>query len=132
ALVQVMTWGTLAATLVSHYLVRGTFKLWGKLDKYWLKQLLQYGKYSFGTSMMAVVSSSIDQMMIGGLVSATSAGIYNIAVRVTNMINIPTNAAATIVFPQSARRLEDGGNDAVKSLYEKSVGAVLAMLFPAI
>lgn len=132
ALVQVMTAGTLAATLVSRYFARGTFRLWRKLDKYWLKQLLQYGKYSFGTSMTAVVSSSIDQMMIGGLVSATSAGIYNIAVRVTNMINIPTNAVATIVFPQSARRLEDGGNDAVKALYEKSVGAVLAMLFPAI
>ena len=132
ALVQVMTVGALVATLVSRYFVHHTFRLSIKLDRHWIKQLLQYGKYSFGTSMTAVVSSSIDQMMIGSLVSATSAGIYNIAVRVTNMINIPTNAMATIVFPQSARRLENFGDVGVKSLYEKSVGTVLAMLFPAI
>lgn len=131
-LVQVMTIGVLVATFVSRYFIHHTFRLSIKLDKHWIKQLLQYGKYSFGTSMTAVVSSSIDQMMIGSLVSATSAGIYNIAVRVTNMINIPTNAMATIVFPQSARRLENFGDEGVRSLYEKSVGTVLAMLFPAI
>lgn len=132
SLVEVMIWGTLLATLVSYYFVRRTFRLSVRFDRYWLGQLMHYGKYSFGTSVTAMISSSIDQMIIGGLVSATSAGIYNIAVRVTNMINIPTNAVATIVFPQSARRLEHGGNIAIKTLYEKSVGAVLAMLLPTI
>src|SRR5690606_30141184 len=123
---------TAAAALVSYLFVRRTFRLSVTLEKRWIKQLLRYGKYSFGTAMTAVISSSIDQMMIGGLVSPISAGIYNIAVRVTNMINIPTNAMATIVFPQSARRIEDQGDVAVKYLYEKSVGTVLAMLFPAV
>lgn len=131
-LVKVMTIGTAAAALVSYLFVRRTFRLSVTLEKRWIKQLLRYGKYSFGTAMTAVISSSIDQMMIGGLVSPISAGIYNIAVRVTNMINIPTNAMATIVFPQSARRIEDQGDVAVKYLYEKSVGTVLAMLFPAV
>jgi len=129
-LVQVMIVGGAAATLVSILFVNRSFLLFGKLDKRWMKQLLHYGKYSFGTNMAAVISGSVDQMMIGGLVSPVSAGIYNIAVRITNMINVPTNAMATIVFPQSARRLEDQGDWAVKYLYEKSVGTVLAMLLP--
>ena len=74
-----------------------------------MKKLFNYGKYAFGTSVSSTVFSSIDQMMLGSYLSAAAAGIYNIAVRVTNLVEIPTNAIAAIVFPQSAKRVGDQG-----------------------
>lgn len=39
---------------------------------------------------------------------------------------------ATIVFPQSSRRADTDGTHAVKYLYERSVGAIIAILVPGI
>jgi len=39
---------------------------------------------------------------------------------------------ATIVFPQGAIRFETEGDAAIKHLYEKSVGSILAILTPAV
>lgn len=98
----------------------------------WTKKLFNYGKYSFGTSVSAILANTIDQMMLGALISPNAAGAFNIAIRITNLIDIPTNAIAAIVFPQSAKRIETEGIAAVKYLYEKSVGTLLAILFPGI
>jgi len=37
-----------------------------------------------------------------------------------------------IVFPQSSKRFANEGHDAIKYLYEKSVGALLAFLIPSL
>ena len=97
---------------------------------YWIKKLFNFGKYAFGTSVSSMLFNSISQLMLGGLLSTSAAGVYNIALRITNLVEIPTSSVASIVFPQSARRMETDGKQAVKYLYEKSVGAILALLIP--
>ena len=57
--------------------------------------------------------------------------IYEAAIKVTNLTDVPTASMANILFPQSARRSEQG-KEAVKQLYEKAVGAILAFMVPAI
>lgn len=131
-LVYVQIISALLSALVSYVFVRHTFKVAWSLQKEWMKKLFDYGKYAFGTTISAMLSNSIDQMMLGGMLSAAAAGAYNVAVRITNLVEIPTSSIATIVFPQSAHRSENEGNDAVKYLYEKSVGAVLAILTPGL
>jgi lipopolysaccharide exporter len=71
-------------------------------------------------------------MMLGGMLSAAAAGAYNVAVRITTLVEIPTSSIATIVFPQSSKKMAEEGNAGVKYLYEKSVGAVLAVLVPGL
>lgn len=66
------------------------------------------------------------------MISPAASGSFNIAVKVVNLVDIPTNAVATIVFPQSAKRIETEGKSAIKYLYEKSVGTILAMVIPAL
>ena len=124
--------GVLVSTLVGYFYVRPYLKLSFKLYPEWIKKLFNYGKYAFGTSISSILSTTIDQMMLGVLLSPAAAGSFNIAVRITNLIEIPTNAVATIVFPQSAKRLEAEGVEAVKYLYEKSVGVILAILIPGV
>jgi O-antigen/teichoic acid export membrane protein len=98
----------------------------------WIKKLLNYGKYAFGTSVSSILSGTIDQMMLGAMLSPAASGAFNIVVRLINLIDIPTNAMATIVFPQSSKRIDTDGSQAVKYLYERSVGAILAILVPGI
>jgi O-antigen/teichoic acid export membrane protein len=98
----------------------------------WLKKIFHYGKYAFGTSISSQLSGTIDQWMLAGILSPAASASFNTAVRITNLINVPTDAVATIVFPQSAKRMHSEGKEAIKYLYEKSVGTILAILIPSV
>jgi lipopolysaccharide exporter len=131
-LIQVQAVSAILGSAVSFYFIRKIFTCSFRIQKRWMSNLFHYGKYAFGTTISAMLSNSIDQMMLGGLLSAASAGAYNVAVRISNLVEIPTSSIATIVFPQSAQRIVTEGKSAAKYLYEKSVGAVLAILFPGL
>ncbi|OKS84873.1 flippase [Mucilaginibacter polytrichastri] len=131
-LVYVQVISTLISAIISYLFVRDRFQMAWAWQKDWMLKLFHYGKYAFGTTISAMLSNTIDQMMLGGIISAASAGAYNVAVRITNLVEIPTSSIATIVFPQSASRMASEGKEAVKYLYEKSVGAVLAILLPGL
>lgn len=98
----------------------------------WVKKIFHFGKYTFGVSLSSTLASSIDQMMLGKLISKSASGSFNIAVRITNLTDIPTTAMATIMFPQSAIKADSNERDSIKYLYEKSVGVILALLVPTI
>lgn len=120
------------ATGVEYLLIRKmlTFSFKPKWEE--IKRLFNYGKFAFGTSISSILSSTIDQMMLGALLSTAASGAFNVAVRIMNLVDIPTNAIAMIVFPQSARRMATDGTEAIKYLYEKSVGVLLAILLPCL
>jgi lipopolysaccharide exporter len=131
-LVYVQTVCLLASTLLSWFFVRQYLRFSFTYQPEWMKKLFAYGKYAFGTAISSTIFGSIDQIMLGSLMSTVAAGAYNIAMRVTNLVEIPTGAIAAIVFPQSAKRIGSEGPDAVKYLYEKSVGVLLAILLPGL
>ncbi|GGH80120.1 O-antigen/teichoic acid export membrane protein [Filimonas zeae] len=120
------------ATGVEYLLIRKilTFPFKPKWEE--MKRLFAYGKFAFGTSISSILSSTIDQMMLGALLSTAASASFNVAVRIMNLVDIPTNAIAMIVFPQSARRMATDGTEAIKYLYEKSVGVLLAILLPCL
>jgi lipopolysaccharide exporter len=131
-LIYVLIFSALLSTIVAYYYVKPYLNVVFKLYPIWIKKLFNYGKYAFGTSISSILSGTIDQMMLGALLSPAASGAFNIAVRITNLIDIPTGAVATIVFPQSAKRMETEGKDAIRYLYEKSVGTILAILVPGL
>ncbi|GAA4779799.1 flippase [Olivibacter ginsenosidimutans] len=131
-LVYVQLIAVIIATGIAWYYSRRHLLFSKKLDINWMKKILHYGKYAFGISISSMLSSSIDQMMLGSMLSKAATGSYNIAVRISNLVDIPTNAMAAIVFPQSAKRVEEEGISALKYLYEKSVGTILGLLVPAL
>ena len=131
-LVWVQIFSILAATSLAYFFVQTDLRFTLSRTRSWMKKLFGYGKYSFGTSVSSMLSSTVDQMMLGSMLSPAASGAYNIAVRITNLIDIPTNAMAAIVFPQSARRMAEEGKEAIKYLYERSVGITLAILLPGV
>lgn len=119
-------------TIISWFYVKPYLHFSKVLSRAWVTKLINYGKYAFGTSVSSILSGTLDQMMLGAMLSPAASGAFNIAVRLINLIDIPTNAMATIVFPQSSRRNDADGAHAVKYLYERSVGAIIAILVPGI
>ncbi len=115
-----------------YYFVRDFLRISRKLHKDWMGKLFGYGKFAFGTYISAVLSGSVNQMMLGTLLSPAAAGSYNVSIRIVGLTDIPTNALGVIVFPQSAKRFAAQGIDAGKYLYEKSVGTIVAILFPLV
>lgn len=118
--------------LIAFLLVEPHLSISFKFYSDWVKKLFNYGKYAFGTSVSAILSVTVDQMMLGAILSPVQAGAFNVAVRITNLLDIPTNAVAVIVFPQSAKRVVTEGKEGIKYLYEKSVGTLLALLVPGV
>ena len=103
-----------------------------KIDWAWVKRLFVFGFFVFGTNLNTMLNKSIDRLMLGSLIGPAAAGIYDWAIRITNLVEVPTFSVASIVFPQSAQRSKSEGKEAVKYLYERSVGLILAIVVPFI
>lgn len=131
-IVWLMTIGAVFGTIVSYPFVKKFFRISKKIEWIWVKKLFHYGKYVFGTNISSMIYSSIDQMMLGSLLGTAQVAIYNTAARINNFVEVPLSAVATIVFPQSAKRIETEGKESVCYLYERSVGLLLAMIVPVI
>ncbi len=132
SLVWVQVISAVISAIIGFRFVRVHFKLIKEFGRSWIEKLFGYGKYAFGTSVSSLLSGTVDQMMLGAMLSPAASGAFNIAVRITNLVDIPGNAIAVIVFPQSSKRMETEGPSAIKYLYEKSVGTTLAIVFPSV
>lgn len=103
-----------------------------RVDWVWIKKLLAFGKYVFGTNLSTIFYKNIDKLILGRLLDPAAIAVYGVAGRITQMVEMPSFSIAAVVFPQSAGRLESHGLAGVKWLYERSVGAILAIVLPFI
>ena len=68
-LVYVQIGTNLTSALISYILVRPYLSISFKIYADWIKKLFNYGKYAFGTSVSAILSVTVDQMMLGAILS---------------------------------------------------------------
>ena len=122
----------IAGSLVAWYFARPWLNYSRKVDWLWVRKLFRFGKYVLGTNLSTQLFRNSDKLLLGALPGAGAAAValYDAAMRITNLTDIPTHSMASMLFPQSARRT--GDKEALKFLYEKAVGAILAFLVPAI
>jgi len=133
AYVQIL--GAGLATLISWLFGRRFIHFSKKISLLWVKRLFHYGKFILGTNISTMLYKSVDKFMLGIVLPGggkVAIAIYEAAIKVTNMTEVPTLSMASILFPQSARRQMQEGVEGLKMLYEKAVGAVFAVLLPAI
>jgi O-antigen/teichoic acid export membrane protein len=100
------------------------------MNKRWTRALFSYGKYTLGTNLSAVLMRNIDIWMIGWYLTPAAVAVYNVAIRIANLFEVPSMALASILFPEAVRRAEAEGDVAMKSLYEKSVAVILLFSVP--
>lgn len=131
-LAQFQVFTAFLGSLIGVYHAKQFFNFSKRIDWNWVKKLIDFGKYAVSTNLSVILYKNMDKMMLGGMISTASVAIYDLAIRITNLMEIPTFSAAAVVFPQSAREMVTKGKDGVKKMYEQSVGAILALLVPII
>ncbi len=119
------------ASIVSWMFARKYAIFSRKIDWSWVEKLLGYGIFVFGTNISTQLYKTVDKLLLGSLGGTAMVAVYDAAIRITNLTDVPTASMASMLFPQSSRRFQEG-NGAVKQLYEKAVGAILAFMVPCI
>lgn len=123
----------LGALLMMYFAFPGTL-FEPVLDKNWLRRLFSFGANGLGTNLSAMVLSSVDAYLLGALSAGRTAAVatYNAAIRITNLAQAPVDALTSVAYPKAAAGFAESGRPAVRALYEKSVGVLLALIVPAI
>jgi len=96
----------------------------------WIKKLALYGKWVLGTNMSTMFYKNIDKLTLGYLIGPAAFAIYDAAGKVTQLVEAPSFSIAAVVFPKGAERMAQQGAAGIKHLYERSVGAILAIIMP--
>jgi lipopolysaccharide exporter len=95
-----------------------------------LKDMLRFARYSFGTNLAALSIRNMDSLMLGRMVSTESVALYNPAIRVANLVEIPTLTVANLIFPKMAQGYKVDDHAYTNQLYERSIGLLLAIMIP--
>lgn len=67
-----------------------------------LKVLGSYGLRSYGVDVLTTLSQQIDQVLVVGILSASSMGLYVIALSSSRVLQILHSAVVTVVFPNAS------------------------------
>jgi O-antigen/teichoic acid export membrane protein len=96
----------------------------------WIKEIINYGKYILGSSIISNIYSNIDQLMTSKFLNPIAVSYYNTATRISGIIDIPINAAADVLFPKMAQASTDQNSNKVKFLLEKTIALLLCLIIP--
>jgi lipopolysaccharide exporter len=130
AIVQCIT--SIIACFVAYTFVRGTVDFSRTIDFKLVKELFHYGKFTLGTNISSMFVKNTDTWMIGRFISTAGVAIYNPAIRLSNLVEVPTLAIAGVFFPQVSQKLKEHGEAGVRDVYIKSVSLILALTLPMV
>jgi O-antigen/teichoic acid export membrane protein len=130
ALVQLAA--TAVGSFVGYHFAKDLIPMDRVVSKKLIKELFHFGKYTFGTNISSMFVKSTDSWMIGRFLSTAAVAVYNPAIRLANIVEVPTLAIANFVFPQVAQKMKERGNEGVRDVYVKSVSLILAMMLPMV
>jgi O-antigen/teichoic acid export membrane protein len=111
---------------------RKSIHLSKEIDFSWLRKLIDFGKYVFGSNVISILFTNIDQILLGYFFNTKLVATYNTAMRVGNFSDIPMTSVASIIYPKSSQRLQSVGIKGLRHLYERSTGLILAFVIPSL
>ncbi len=120
------------SVFVGYLFLRGTRVIYPGIDWRSIGVLSGFGKFTLGTTISSMAIKNTDSWMIGRMISAEGVASYNPALRISNLIEVPTLAVASVVFPQVNRKMQQGGKAGLEDVYVKSVSVILAMMLPIV
>jgi len=120
----------LLGTIVIYLYTRKYLSYRFKVQREWVNKIFNYGKYVFGSGLIINIFANFDQLMTATFMSSSFVAYYNVALRINGFIDIPSYAAAQIIFPKTAKASVEEGTEKVRYLYERIVGILLSFTTP--
>ncbi|MBO9154225.1 lipopolysaccharide biosynthesis protein [Chitinophaga sp. GCM10012297] len=130
-LIWYYNFGIAGGTVLSFIFARKFLHTGMNLTGEWVKKLWHFGKYVFGTNISSSIFRNTDQVVVASMVSTSAVALYGVCVRISNLVDVPSQVLGDILFPKSAKMMETGNLEGVKYYYEKAVGVILALAVPA-
>lgn len=97
----------------------------------WIKRILGFGGYIFGSGILSSIFTNVDQLMIAKFTASKSfVASYNAATRISALVDIPSYAAAEILLPKVSQVNVEEGQQKIKYMYERMVGILLSFTTP--
>lgn len=119
--------GTVAGWFFARKFISGAVKFHAE----WMGRLWQFGRFVFATNISSSIFRNTDQFIVSSLISAPAVAMYGVCLRVSNLVDMPSQVLGDILFPRSAKMMEGGNLAGVRYYYEKAVGSILAIAVPA-
>lgn len=98
------------------------------------QKFFHFGKFTFGTNLFSGLSRSFDHFVtaaiLGPVEGKNFVAYYNTVARINNMVDVPSLAAADVLYPKNVEALENEGMEKVKYYFEQVTGAILAFIIP--
>ena len=96
----------------------------------YIKRYFKLGKFTFGSSLISITSRNIDSWMLGILISPAAVAIYNPALRISNVFEIPSSTMASVLLPKLTKKIGIEGTRSIRLYYERSLTYILIFMIP--
>ena len=123
---------TLGAAVIAYLFVRDLAGIFSNVSWKMFGELFHFGKYTFGTNISSMFIKNTDSWMIGRLISTAGVALYNPALKIAGLVEVPTITIANMLFPRVPQKMKDQGVEGVRDIYYKSVSCILAVMLPAV
>ncbi len=130
AVVQIIA--TIIGAFVAYTYVKKVVQIFSRFDTRLLRELFHFGKYTFGTSISSMFMKNTDSWMIGRFISTAGVAVYNPALRLANMVEVPMLAIVDMIFPRVPQKMKEQGVGGVRDIYYKSVSLIIASMLPMV
>jgi O-antigen/teichoic acid export membrane protein len=84
------------------------------------KQIFSYSAFNILVLSGAFLSSSVDKMLIGPMISFSAVGVFSIASMIAETIDVPRKALAGIAAPLISESMKNGNIEHVNEIYRKT------------
>lgn len=111
---------------------RRSYLKFGRLVKDWMKKIFHFGKFVLGTNFSSMFFNKVDLLMLAFFLNPVAVGLYNVATRITNYMEVPMSGISQAIYPRLAQVGQEPGYLKVGALYERSVGYLLALTIPIV
>lgn len=95
----------------------------------WMRQLIQFGKYSTASSMGSMLYLKMDLLIIGYFCPPVAVGMYSVATRINNYMELPLNVVAQVSYPRLSATLKN--QRLAPRLLQEPLSLMLAISLPA-
>jgi O-antigen/teichoic acid export membrane protein len=101
-----------------------------RTNKKSVEKILKFGTFVFGTGVVSNIASNIDQLLTSNYLNPISVAYYNTASRLNGFVEIPSYAAADVLFPKFSQLSSEENQNKINAIFEKSVAVLLSIMIP--